>query len=93
MWVGFWGGWAARRYDAGGQVTHAVRGLSLHVAPGETVAIVGESGSGKSVTALSVMRLIGHEGGTITGGSDVRFDLGFLELVRLGELSPTDPLP
>ncbi len=55
----------------GGQV-QAVRGVSFHVAKGETLAIVGESGCGKSVTVNAIMRLIPDPPGKITGGS-VRF--------------------
>ncbi|MEX2326636.1 MAG: ATP-binding cassette domain-containing protein, partial [Pseudomonadales bacterium] len=41
----------------GGDVK-AVRGVSFHVDPGETLAIVGESGCGKSVTVQSLMGII-----------------------------------
>ncbi len=50
-------------------VVRAVDGVSLHVIPGETLAIVGESGCGKSVTALSILRLIASPPGRIVSGS------------------------
>src|SRR5687768_9739930 len=46
--------------DAG--VARAVDGVSFHIEPGETVGLVGESGCGKSVTALSILRLVGSPG-------------------------------
>jgi peptide/nickel transport system ATP-binding protein len=53
-------------------VVRAVDGVSLHVNPGETLAIVGESGCGKTVTALSILRLIPSPPGRIVSGS-IRF--------------------
>jgi oligopeptide/dipeptide ABC transporter ATP-binding protein len=51
--------------DAG--EVRAVRGVSLRVGAGQTLALVGESGCGKSVTALSIMRLIDSPGRIVDG--------------------------
>lgn len=44
-------------FDTYAGEVHAVRGVDLHVAPGEVLAVVGESGCGKSVTAQTIMKL------------------------------------
>jgi peptide/nickel transport system ATP-binding protein len=48
--------------------TIPVRGVTLSVEAGETVALVGESGSGKSVTSLAVMGLWPRPAGRVSGG-------------------------
>lgn len=47
----------------------AVDDISFDVPRGRITGLVGESGCGKSVTAMSIMRLLPHPSGVITGGS------------------------
>jgi ATP-binding cassette subfamily B protein len=50
-----------------------LRGLSLRVRPGETLALVGTSGSGKSTISLLLPRFYDVSGGAIrVGGRDIR---------------------
>ena len=56
----------------GGRV-EAVRGISLDIRKGKTLALVGESGSGKSVIAQTILRIL-PSNGNIDGGRVLFFD-------------------
>ena len=66
-------------FRRGGKEVHAVNGVSVSVAPGETLAVIGESGSGKSTLGRVALGLITPSAGTVTFDGTV-----------LGELSKKD---
>jgi peptide/nickel transport system ATP-binding protein len=68
-------------FRQGAELIPAVSGVSFHIDKGETFALVGESGSGKSVTALSVLRLLPHNGRIMRG----QVSLGGTDLFGLPE--------
>jgi ATP-binding cassette subfamily C protein CydD len=51
-------------YEAGGRP--ALKGFSLHIPHGQTLALVGASGAGKTTAAQLLLRFIEVDGGTIT---------------------------
>jgi oligopeptide transport system ATP-binding protein len=55
------------KFNLRGQVLTAIRGTSLDVSQGETLAIVGESGSGKSVLTKSFIGMLDKNGWVDSG--------------------------
>ena len=61
--------------------TDVIRGISMRIQPGQTVALVGPSGGGKSTLASLICRFFDVQGGSICiGGADVR-DISKAELM------------
>lgn len=72
-------------FISGEEVTHALKGISFQVLPGETVGVVGESGSGKTVTSLSMLKLLPLAARIISG--EMLFSSGESQSVDLLSLS------
>ncbi len=58
------------------RTVRAVDGVSLSIAPGETLGLVGESGCGKTTTGRAIMGLVPMSGGRITFDGAVISGLG-----------------
>lgn len=56
----------------GGEVTRAVKSVSLDVHPGESIALIGESGCGKTTLALALLRLLPKLGSIPEGTVEYR---------------------
>ena len=87
-----------------GHDVHALRGVSLDIAPGEILGLVGESGSGKSVLGFTMLGLLSHarvQGSVTVAGTDMvtgdaktlrkvrRLDLGAIFQDPMTSLNPT----
>ncbi|MBN2630106.1 MAG: ATP-binding cassette domain-containing protein [Rhodobacteraceae bacterium] len=72
--------------------TSALDGVTLHLAPGETVALVGPSGAGKTTILQLLMRFYDPQGGAVRlDGIDLR-DLARDDFRRSLSLVPQDPV-
>ena len=56
-------------YTSGGQIVHAVNGVSLSLGRGETLGLVGETGAGKTTIAKAILRILPDPPAKIRAGS------------------------
>ncbi len=57
------------QYSSGGEIIHAVNGISFELEKGKTLALVGETGAGKTTIAKSILRILPNPQGKIMNGA------------------------
>lgn len=67
-------------YTAGGEVVHAVNGVSFEIKKGETLGLVGETGAGKTTIAKSIIRILPNPPAKVRGGEIILDGENLLEL-------------
>jgi ATP-binding cassette subfamily B protein len=72
--------------------TSALNGVTLHVSPGETVALVGPSGAGKTTILQLLMRFYDPQSGRITLDGVALSDMERADFRRAMALVPQDPV-
>ncbi|MDX5401717.1 MAG: ATP-binding cassette domain-containing protein, partial [Rhodobacterales bacterium] len=72
--------------------TSALNGVSLHVKPGETVALVGPSGAGKTTILQLLMRFYDPQSGRITLDGVALADMARADFRQSIALVPQDPV-
>lgn len=66
-----------KRYGKGDTAFDALKGVDMHVAPGEVVGLIGPSGSGKSTLLKCLGAVIDPTAGRMTLGDEVIYDNGW----------------
>lgn len=66
-----------KHYGRGDTAVDALKGVDLHVAPGEVVGLVGPSGSGKSTLLKCLGAVVDPTAGRMTLGDEVIYDDGW----------------
>lgn len=79
-------------YRRGSTVTRAVRGVSLRIARGETIALVGESGSGKTTIGKVAAGLQSATTGTLSWSENGEASIRAVQMVFQHPVQSLDPM-
>ncbi|MCD7745011.1 MAG: ABC transporter ATP-binding protein [Lachnospiraceae bacterium] len=67
-------------YTSGGDIVHAVNGVSFDLEKGETLGLVGETGAGKTTIARAILRILPNPPAIFKGGEIILDGQNLVEL-------------